>query len=115
MALASRLAPSDANAGIGVTNVLNDLGPLCTSNVAKLRETLRDVCGPNGPEEATLARLLLFFSERASGGATGWDLGVVSQTLRDDYGSSRDWGLVAQKLDFEDFHIRSADHLKALP
>lgn len=114
MALASRLAPSDANAGIGVTNVLNDLGPLCTSNVAKLRETLRDVCGPNGPEEATLARLLLFFSERASGGATGWDLGVVSQTLRDDYGSSRDWGLVAQKLDFEDFHIRSADHLKAL-
>lgn len=119
MALASRLVPSDVNAGIGVTNVLNDLGPVCTSNVAKLRETLREVCGPSGPEEATLARLLVFFSERASrkageGGATGWDLGVVSQTFRDDYGSSRDWGLVAQKLDFEDFHIRTADHLLAL-
>jgi len=118
MALASRLVPSDVNAGIGVTNVLNDLGPVCTSNVAKLRETLREVCGPNGPEEATLARLLLFFSERASreagGGATGWDLGVVSQTFRDDYGSSRDWGLVAQKLDFEDFHVRSGDHVQSL-
>jgi len=151
--VASRLAPSDLNSGIGVTNVLNDLGPACTANVATLRDTLREVSS-GSPEEATIARLLFFFSELASrstndarggpgtissagdssissafvgtlttkendssdgsgGGASLWNLNVVSRLFLEDFGD-RDWSLIARKLDFDDFHVRDANHLGAL-
>jgi CCR4-NOT transcription complex subunit 1 len=143
--VAHRLNPSDADSGVGVTNVLNDLGPACTANAATLRDTLREVSSNGAPiDEAVVARLIFFFSERGSrnkgngvpGGGGGGDISsaLVGTLTNDDRDAGEasdwdlavaarlltedygrlDWGLVAQRLDFADFFVRDVGHLTAL-
>ena len=74
--MAQRLSPATSNGGIGVTNLLADLGPTCTHSKTTLRNTLREITKslPNDPkssegvslEEKVMARLIYFFSGRGS-------------------------------------------------
>jgi len=73
--VASRLSPAGSDGGIGVTNILAELGPACTNNASKLRDILREVTNigaTNGGgsssalDESAMARLIIFFAERGT-------------------------------------------------
>lgn len=129
-----------------ITNVLSDLGPACTSSPTTLRDTIKEVTnslllsspdnsgGINRMEEGSMARLLLFFANKAGmtdkgnlsadlvstllpGSLTeskgGWNMDTVKTVIQEDY-KHLDWSLVALRLDFDSFHITSSTTLEYL-
>ena len=145
--VADRVSPTDGpDPYEGVFKVLSDVGPACTRGATKLRETIREVTESlptsNGTklDEAGVARMIYFFSDRATGPSTeaeksglsnsilgsllagrgndtpetnGWNLKVVAEVLSQDY-ASRDWALVASKWDFADFRMKTTDQFQTL-
>mmetsp|Transcript_23699 Transcript_23699/g.28937 ORF Transcript_23699/g.28937 Transcript_23699/m.28937 type:complete len:1516 (+) Transcript_23699:70-4617(+) len=142
--------PLFSSLGEQITNVLSDLGPACTSNPQTLRDTISEVTNslllssPDGSggmnrqlDESSLARLLVFFAEKASHGGSEenglsaelvstllpgrlsggdksrWNLDCVQRVLEDDY-SHMDWSLIARRFDYEGFYISSLGHLEHL-
>jgi len=139
----------ESSTSSSVVQILSELGPACTTNANTLRDTLFEVTksGPqknNGMNEATLAHLIYFFSDKASAatkdddnlsmtligsllpstlssnnddpsGDNGWNLEVVSQVITEDYSKPRfDWDVVAQQFDFQNFMVRNLNQLKAI-
>jgi CCR4-NOT transcription complex subunit 1 len=145
--VADRVSPTDGpDPYEGVFKVLSDVGPACTRGATKLREAIREVTESlpisNGSklDEAGVARMIYFFSDRATGPSSeaeksglsnsilgsllagrgndtpetnGWNLKVVAEVLSQDY-ASRDWALIASKWDFAGFHMKSSDQFQTL-
>lgn len=131
--MAERLSPAMSSAGIGITNLLADWGPVCTQNASTLRNTIREITrtlpsinrGESSTiDEKAMARLIYFFSERGTttredsrkdgdGSANTWNRSVISEVLSTDY-SQLNWAVVADSFDFADFYIRDAAHFLAL-
>ena len=128
--VAERLSPVGSDAGVGVTNVLADLGSACSTDVCTLRDTLREIsrrlpsiANGRGPhdgggaaplDEAALARLIFFFAERGAKkrGKDGGDVSISSAlvgvlTNESDQGQGDDsggWNLdVVSQLLTEDY------------
>jgi CCR4-NOT transcription complex subunit 1 len=138
--IADRVSPGSDPAS-SITNLLADIGPACTRNEAIFRETLKEFRRSSfgGIEEATMARLLYFFSTKGNnsnsneassglsssllgsllpgshddGGLHSWNLHVVQQVIRRDY-HGMDWPRVARLWDFYDFVIRDTDQFRTL-
>jgi CCR4-NOT transcription complex subunit 1 len=128
----------------GISNLLQDIGPACTRSVSTFRETLAEITvqSKNGVNEAVLARLIHFFSDKGptnnnnksddlprvsasllaslisgntgGGGGDGWNIETVTEVLQKDYATSRDWLRVAQCFDFPGFVIRNVDQFERL-
>ncbi|MGK3760527.1 MAG: CCR4-NOT transcription complex subunit 1, partial [Bacillariaceae sp.] len=141
--VASSVSPSDgSDSSIGISNILQDIGPACTQNRSTFRETLAEITANNttpGLNEAALARVIHFFSDKGKDSegsssaigvsssllgslipgrgsevsADGWNLKSVAEVLEQDY-SSRDWNLVAQCWDFAGFVIKDVDQFRSL-
>ena len=141
--VASSVSPSDGSgSSIGISNILQDIGPACTQNRSTFRETLAEITANNttpGLNEAALARVIHFFSDKGKDSegsssaigvsssllgslipgrgsevsADGWNLKSVAEVLEQDY-SSRDWNLVAQCWDFAGFVIKDVDQFRSL-
>ncbi|KAL3921961.1 MAG: hypothetical protein SGILL_002466, partial [Bacillariaceae sp.] len=135
------VTPSDgADSTVGVSNILQDIGPACTRNANTFRETLAEITAntPSGVNEAALARIIHFFSDKgrgsdgsASAGVSssllgslipgrgneasvdGWNIKTVVEVLESDYGS-RDWVLVAKCWDFPGFSLKDTEQFKSL-
>ena len=116
------VTPSDGgDSSVGVANILNDIGPACTRNANTFRETLAEITAnsPSGVNEAALAKILHFFSDKGRGSdgssligvssallgslipgrgneasVDGWNVKTVVEVLEKDYGA-RDWAMVA--------------------
>ncbi len=111
--MAEQLSPAGQNLGIGVTNLLADLGPSCTSSASTLRETLYEITKsiPNNRapstskpaflDEEAVARLIYFFSERGTRkqnneNGSGSSSSTLVQTLTDNQGATgNNWNLSA--------------------
>eukprot|EP00978_Attheya_sp_CCMP212_P003167 scaffold6570_cov51-Attheya_sp.AAC.6 len=117
--MAARISPaSGTDSGVGVTNILADLGPACTSTVAVLRETLNEITkllSSNGASnsksplsEGIVARLIYFFAERgtrrsadgdeknssdAKAGLSSALVGTLLPTKDNDVGNGGIWNL----------------------
>lgn len=138
--MVNRLAPSDGSeSSIGIANLLQDVGPACTRNANIFRETLAEITSNNSIlNEASIARILFFFSDkgRDSDGsalmgvssallgslipgrgnevsADGWNLNAVAEVLEQDY-SLRDWNAVATYWDFPGFLVKDTDQFRTL-
>ena len=139
--VASSVSPSDgSDSSIGISNILHDIGPACTRNTSTFRETLAEITATSvsGLNEAALARIIHFFSDkgRDSDGSSllgvssallgslipgrgneistdGWNLTAVAEVLERDY-ASRDWMLVAQCWDFPGFSMNDAGQFGTL-
>ena len=142
--MADRVSPTDGpDLYAGVFRVLADVGPACTRNANTLRDTLMEVTSAlpssNGSrlDEAGVARMIYFFSDRASrkseksglsssflgsllpgrdndiSETNGWNLKVVSEVLSIDY-ASLNWSLVAANWDFANFEMRSTEQFRIL-
>lgn len=142
--MADRVSPTDGpDLYAGVFRILADVGPACTRNANTLRDTLMETTSAlpssNGSrlDEAGVARMIYFFSDRASrkseksslsssflgsllpgrdndnSETNGWNLKVVSEVLSIDY-ASLDWSLVAANWDFADFEMRSTEQFRIL-
>lgn len=137
--VADRVSPADGtNASVGITNLLEDIGPACTRNAATFRETLAEInntgCVLN---EAAIARIIYFFSDKGSGtdgsssrvsnallasfipgrvgegSQDGWNLKAVAQILEGDYRACN-WMNVAKKWDFPSFNMKDAEQFRIL-
>ncbi|GKY99341.1 hypothetical protein MPSEU_000889100 [Mayamaea pseudoterrestris] len=124
--------------------ILSDVGPSCTRSPATLREILQDVSMTNGQmNEASLALLIYFFSDKANattgdqqnalmssallssilsgrGGHDvaassngGWNLKVVAQVLSEDY-ANKDWTMVARMWDMPNFRMKDVNQFRTL-
>lgn len=139
--VASSVSPSDgSDSSIGISSILQDIGPACTSNPLTFRETLAEITATSasGLNEAAIARIIHFFSDkgRDSEGSSllgvssallgsifpgrgneissdGWNLKAVAEVLERDY-ASRDWMLVAQCWDFPGFSTNDANQFGTL-
>eukprot|EP00934_Nitzschia_sp_Nitz4_P003719 Nitzschia sp. Nitz4//scaffold308_size21609//5174//12956//NITZ4_008602-RA/size21609-processed-gene-0.37-mRNA-1//-1//CDS//3329547152//3709//frame0 len=138
--MANRLAPTEGNNfAAGIANLLQDVGPAATRSADTFRDTLAELSAKRGPlDEAALARIIFFFSDKgrdADGSATmgvssallgslipgrsnessvdGWNLSSVASVLEQDY-ARRDWAAVAKYWDFPNFVIRDADQFRTL-
>lgn len=137
--MANRLAPSDGSeSSIGITNLLQDVGPACTRNANVFRETLAEISHNSTLNEPAIARIIFFFSDKgrdADGSALmgvssallgslipgrgletsadGWNLNAVAEVLEQDY-ALRDWNVVAAYWDFPGFLMRDADQFRTL-
>ena len=119
LGMAERLSLSRSDIGIGVTNLLAELGPACTQNVSTLRDTLKELtrslpCANGGSvsnqlEEKAIARLLHFFSERGTRKNTNEsdDSPALVGTLiknKYDIGGNTEWNLnIVSEIISEDF------------
>lgn len=144
-ALASGVANSfsasdSSDSSAGISNILNDIGPACTRNIMTFRETLAEITAsnPSGVNEAALARIVHFFSDKGRGfdgssligvssallgsiipgrgnevSADGWNIKTVSEVLEKDY-SLRDWAMVAKHWDFPGFALKDAEQFRGL-
>ena len=139
----SSVSPSDGPEGsVGISNILQDIGPACTRDANTFRDTLAEITSNNttpGVNEAALARIIYFFSDkgRESDGSSkpvgvssslfgslipgrgndvsvdGWKLKSVSTVLEKDYGSM-DWIRVAQCWDFSGFVMKDTEQFRSL-
>lgn len=110
--MAEQLSPAGQNLGIGVTNLLADLGPSTTSSASTLRDTLFEITKslprtgllsstskPASLDEEAVARLIYFFSERgtrkkSTGNGTGSSSSTLVQTLTDNHSATgNQWNL----------------------
>ena len=133
--------PSRGNpdAAIGITNILQDIGPACTRNASVFRDTIAEITSnASGLNEAAISRIIYFFSDKgrdADGSslmgvssallgslipgrgnevsADGWNLNAVAQVLEQDY-VSVDWMAVAQCWDFPEFIMKDSDQFRTL-
>lgn len=119
-----------------LAHVLADLGPSCTKNPDALRDALRDIGRNITINEAALASMIFFFSDKngdntAPGGLSsallssmlagrghdgpsgGWELKSVAQVLSEDY-SDRDWMMVARSWDFPSFRMKDVNQFRTL-
>ncbi len=138
--VASSVSPSDGpESSVGISNILQDIGPACTRDANTLRDTLAEITSNSGMNEAAVARIIYFFSDkgRESDGssksagvsssllgslipgrgndmsADGWKLKSVSTVLGQDY-ASMDWNRVAQCWDFSGFVMKDAEQFRCL-
>jgi CCR4-NOT transcription complex subunit 1 len=142
--VANSVSPSDGpDSSVGISNILQDIGPASTRDPNTFRDTLAEISSnnsTNGVNEAALARIIFFFCDKgkdsegsssAIGGvsssllgslipgrgndasADGWKIKSVSTVLEQDYGSM-DWNLVAQYWDFPGFLMKDADQFRSL-
>lgn len=138
--VANRVSPSDgSDSSIGITNLLQDIGPACTRSASTFRETLAEITAHTSTiNEAGIARMIFFFSNKRQVGdgsslmsvssallgslipgrgseasGDGWNLNSVSQVLEEDY-NSRDWITVATCWDFPGFAMEDGDQFKTL-
>lgn len=141
--VASSVSPSDGpESSIGISNILQDIGPACTRDANTFRDTLTEIASNNatpGVNEAALARIIYFFCDKGrdpegsslavgeslsllgslipgrgnEASADGWKLKSVSNVLEQDY-ASLDWNLVAQCWDFPGFLMKDADQFRCL-
>jgi len=141
--IASSVSPSDgSDSSAGISNILEDIGPACTRNANTFRDTLAESTSNNltpGVNEAALARIIFFFSDKGrdsdglpsgagvsssllgsllpgrlnEASSDGWNLKSVSNVLEQDY-ASRDWNSVAQNWDFPRFAMKDADQFRIL-
>ena len=141
--MVSSVSPSDGPEGsVGISNILQDIGPACTRDANTFRDTLAEITSNNttpGVNEAALARIIYFFSDkgRESDGSSkpvgvssslfgslipgrgndvsvdGWKLKSVSTVLEKDYGSM-DWIRVAQCWDFSGFVMKDTEQFRSL-
>jgi CCR4-NOT transcription complex subunit 1 len=129
---------SDSPAGI--SKILQDIGPACTRNSATFRETLAEITAnsPSGTNEAALARIIHFFSDKGRGSdgssligvssallgslipgrsnemsTDGWNVKTVTEVLERDY-ASREWAMVAKCWDFPGFALKDAEQFRSL-
>jgi CCR4-NOT transcription complex subunit 1 len=139
----SSVSPSDGpEASVGISNILQDIGPACTRDANTFRDTLAEITSNNstpGVNEAALARIIYFFSDkgRESDGSSkpvgissslfgslipgrgndvsvdGWKLKSVSTVLEKDYGSVN-WNGVAQCWDFSGFVMKDTEQFRSL-
>mmetsp|Transcript_16668 Transcript_16668/g.24955 ORF Transcript_16668/g.24955 Transcript_16668/m.24955 type:complete len:468 (-) Transcript_16668:210-1613(-) len=94
------------------------VGPYCTRCVSTLRNTMCQITqkGPTQEiDEAVMARVLFFFSEKieeqCDNNTLGeWNQSCVTEIISKDY-ESLDWDLVAMNFDFPEFMIRDPVHL----
>ena len=122
--------------------ILSDVGPSCTRSPASLRDILQEVSTTNGPmNEASLALLIYFFSDKTNAGPDdqqssllssallssilagrggqdasgtgGWNLKVVAQVLSEDY-ADKDWITVARMWDMPRFRIKDVTQFRTL-
>lgn len=138
---ASSVSPSDgSDSSIGISSILLDIGPACTRNAPTFRDTLAEITATSvsGLNEAALARIIHFFSDKgrdSDGSSTlgvssallgslipgrgneistdGWNLKAVAEVLERDY-ASLDWTLVAQCWDFPGFIMNDAGQFGTL-
>ncbi len=111
--MAEQLSPMGQNLGVGITNLLAELGPSTTASASTLRDTLFEIVKsfskgggsslskPASLDEESVARLLYFFSERGTR-KQGTENGSVSssstlvQTLTDNQvATGNNWNLSA--------------------
>ena len=144
--VANRMSSSNdsgqSDPSIGIANLLEDIGPACTTSASTLRETIAEVTSIGGPlTEAAIARIIYFFSDKSGGTdaasnvvssallgslipsssndlATGavdgkWNLRAVAEVLEQDY-ANRDWGLVDQKWDFPGFGMKDIHQFRTM-
>jgi len=142
--IADRMSLSDGPSN-GVANVLSDVGPSCTRSTATLREVLTDISRTNGPmNEASLASLLYFFSDKnnssatatsgspaSSGGLSSALLGSILSGRGQDGPAGgwdlksvaqvlsedygdRDWTAVARSWDFASFRMKDVNQFRTL-
>ena len=135
--MSEQLSPTGQNLGMGIINLLADLGPSCTSSTSTLRDTLMNITKTNSKnaalDERAVAHLIYFFSERGTRkhmnengagasstlvqtftdnhGATGnnWNLSAVQEVISQDY-ANLSWDHVAEGFDFDGFIIRDLVH-----
>jgi len=137
--VANSVSPSDGpESSVGISNILQDIGPACTRDANTFRDTLAEIAS-NGMKEAGLARIIYFFSDKGresegsskSAGvsssllgslipgrgndmsADGWKLKSVSTVLEQDY-ASMDWNRVTQCWDFSGFVMKDAEQFRCL-
>lgn len=130
---------SDSSAGI--SKILQDIGPACTRNASTFRDTLAEITASTpsgGVNEAALARIIHFFSDKGRGSdgspligmssallgslipgrgnevsADGWNVKTVTEVLEKDY-TSREWTIVAKCWDFPGFALKDIDQFLSL-
>jgi len=141
--VASSVSPSNGpESSVGISNILQDIGPACTRDANTFRDTLAEIAPNNsavGVNEAAVARIIYFFSDKGRDteesssaigvsttllgslipgrgnevSADGWKLKSVSDVLEQDY-ASMDWNLVAQCWDFSGFSMKEANQFLSL-
>jgi hypothetical protein len=140
---ANSISPSDSlESSVGISNILQDIGPACTSDTNTFRDTLAEIASDNATtevDEPAVARIIYFFCDKGldTDGSSptisvsssllgslipgrsneistdGWKLKSVSDVLEQDYGSI-DWNLVAQCWDFPGFSMKDANQFRSL-
>lgn len=135
--IADRMTFSDHTSN-GIANIFAELGPSCTRSPSTFREVLADVSRTNGRlNEASLAALIFFFSDKANSADTGagglssallgsiisgrgpdgsserWNLDTVAQVISEDY-SSLDWSIVATHWDIPVFKMKDTSQFRSL-
>lgn len=113
LGMSQQLSPAGQNLGLGLTNLLADLGPSCTSSTSTLRDTLYEitkslpldassnVTKPASLNEEAVAHLIYFFSERGSrkqniDGRNVSASSTLVQTLTDNHvATGNNWNVAA--------------------
>ena len=140
--VANRVSPSHgSDASVGIANILRDVGPSCTRNAMTFRDTLAEITNIANVDEAALARIIFFLSDkgresdgsstsslvgvssallgslipgRGMDGATdGWNLKSVAQVFEEDF-ANRDWIAVATGWDFPGFALKDTEQFRTL-
>lgn len=141
--VASSVSPSDGpESSVGISNILQDIGPACTRDANTFRDTLAEITSNNsshGLNEAAVARIIYFFCDKgrdsegsssaigvsssllgslipgrgSDASADGWKIKSVSTVLEQDF-ASLDWNRVAQCWDFSGFSMKDSDQFRSL-